>query len=85
MLCLQTEGPYASGLPVTNLSGDETIHESKAHHSVTPSSVSVLVSQFVSDGSLSESKKILRFGNVSTDTVPNTLGVVFEMLRDTSL
>jgi hypothetical protein len=49
------------------LGRDETIHESKGKHSVPPSSVSVLVSQFVSDCSISESNiKDHRFGNVST-------------------
>jgi hypothetical protein len=64
MLCLRTEGPYGSGLQVKNLGRDETTHESKGHHSVPPSSVSVLVSQFVSDCSISESNnKYHRFGN----------------------
>ena len=67
MLYLRTEGPYGSGLQVKKLGRDETIHESKGQHSVPPSSVSVLVSQFVSDFSLSESNsKDHRFGNVST-------------------
>jgi hypothetical protein len=64
---LRTEEPYGSGLQFKKLGRDETIHESKGKHSVPPSSVSVLVSQFVSDCSLSESNsKDHRFGNVST-------------------
>jgi hypothetical protein len=56
MLKLRTEGPYGSGLHVKRLGRDETTHESKGHHSVPRSSISVLVSQFVGDCSLSESK-----------------------------
>jgi hypothetical protein len=67
MLCLWTEGPYGSGLQVKKLGREEKIHESKGHNSVHTSSVSVLVSQFASDCSLSESNnKYHRFGYVST-------------------
>jgi hypothetical protein len=43
------------------------MHESNRHHFVPPSGVYILVSEFVSDCSLSESNnKVHRFGNVST-------------------
>jgi hypothetical protein len=71
-------------MPVKPLGRGETIHEINGQSTVSPSSVSILVSQFVSDCSLSESNnKVNHFYNVSTSQI-DVGGLVKRYSKDQS-